>query len=525
MTENIGRGASIAPKTRKAAIFITSKAGSERMELSADILDKIGDWNPQLYRELKGRFKLRNVGITIAIAAFLEGTISFFCSQNSYSSLHVQWEAFFFAFNWILPLCLWVSGVYLIVSDIGKEKSRETLEFIRLSPQTSQSLLLGKLLGVPNLIYLGILACLPLHFFAGLQADFPAYAIFEMYIAWGVIAVFLYNVGLLLVLNLPNRTAHYRATAALSSFLALIASQMFIGLILGYQENFHYIDLNWFFLSFDSQPELTAIWFFSTVFAVNTLIWQVANRHFQNPLKPLIGKHQSYWITVCTQLWFLGFMTPNQSFVDSDIYQVWGCLFLFFATPSLILLLSAFMSPSRSRLQEWKRYQRFSWQDLFLGEKSPIMGAIALNLGITLLIWIPWILLAPFSSDSQFNRWQLLAGVVLTFTFLIIYATLIQSIRGLARTKNKIPLFYLFGLILVVSPLLLAVAGELSPQEAPTLWLFSPVPAAAVSSASLFAIFLTFTSQLVAFASLTYTFNRSLQRDSESELKQLLNHD
>ena len=27
-------------------------------------LDRIGDWNPQLFRELKGRFRRRNVAIT-----------------------------------------------------------------------------------------------------------------------------------------------------------------------------------------------------------------------------------------------------------------------------------------------------------------------------------------------------------------------------------------------------------------------------------------------------------------------------
>ena len=31
-------------------------------------IDKIGDWNPQLIRELKGRFKVRNLSIAAVIA-------------------------------------------------------------------------------------------------------------------------------------------------------------------------------------------------------------------------------------------------------------------------------------------------------------------------------------------------------------------------------------------------------------------------------------------------------------------------
>uniref|UniRef100_A0ACD5H1H9 Uncharacterized protein n=1 Tax=Desertifilum tharense IPPAS B-1220 TaxID=1781255 RepID=A0ACD5H1H9_9CYAN len=40
-------------------------------------------------------------------------------------------------------------GAYWLIDDLGKEERRGTLNFIRLSPQSAQSIFLGKLLGVP----------------------------------------------------------------------------------------------------------------------------------------------------------------------------------------------------------------------------------------------------------------------------------------------------------------------------------------------------------------------------------------
>ncbi|RQH23304.1 hypothetical protein D5R40_27115 [Okeania hirsuta] len=49
-----------------------------------------------------------------------------------------------------------IGGVYMLVADLAKEKRLGTLNFIRLSPQSIQKILLGKLLGVPILIYLAL---------------------------------------------------------------------------------------------------------------------------------------------------------------------------------------------------------------------------------------------------------------------------------------------------------------------------------------------------------------------------------
>jgi ABC-type Na+ efflux pump permease subunit len=43
-------------------------------------------------------------------------------------------------------------GTYMLISNLANEERRGTLNFIRLSPQSTLSVLGGKLLGVPILL-------------------------------------------------------------------------------------------------------------------------------------------------------------------------------------------------------------------------------------------------------------------------------------------------------------------------------------------------------------------------------------
>jgi ABC-type Na+ efflux pump permease subunit len=64
-----------------------------------------------------------------------------------------------------------VIGTYLLISDLAHEERRGTLNFIRLSPQSPENILVGKLLGVPILLYLVAVLAVPLHLWAGLAAQ------------------------------------------------------------------------------------------------------------------------------------------------------------------------------------------------------------------------------------------------------------------------------------------------------------------------------------------------------------------
>ena len=53
--------------------------------------------------------------------------------------------------------------MYSLISDLNRERKSGTFDFIKLSPQSGRSIFIGKLIGVPSLVYLAILSFVPLH--------------------------------------------------------------------------------------------------------------------------------------------------------------------------------------------------------------------------------------------------------------------------------------------------------------------------------------------------------------------------
>jgi ABC-type transport system involved in multi-copper enzyme maturation permease subunit len=150
-------------------------------------LKHLGDWNPQLLRELKGRLKLRNVLIVVAIALLGQVLLlmslaaqlpvnrgrgdvySKYCTEgipfgdykcvlDNLGDFVINWPM------WWLDVFVWLSmigffavlaiGTYMLIGDLSREEHRGTLNFIRLSPQSTIEIFTGKLLGVPVLLYL-----------------------------------------------------------------------------------------------------------------------------------------------------------------------------------------------------------------------------------------------------------------------------------------------------------------------------------------------------------------------------------
>jgi hypothetical protein len=62
-----------------------------------------------------------------------------------------------------------------------REERRGTLNFIRLSPQPAKTIFIGKIFGVPILLYLVCLLALPFHLGAGLLAGIPLSLILAFY--------------------------------------------------------------------------------------------------------------------------------------------------------------------------------------------------------------------------------------------------------------------------------------------------------------------------------------------------------
>ncbi len=112
-------------------------------------IDRLSDWNPQLLRELKGRLKPRNLLLAGAISLLGQ----FLLLGGFLIDRQAWWLDFFIILSFIGIFALIVAGTYMLISDIATEQRRDTLNFIRLSPESTRGILVGKMLGVPILLY------------------------------------------------------------------------------------------------------------------------------------------------------------------------------------------------------------------------------------------------------------------------------------------------------------------------------------------------------------------------------------
>ncbi|HAG81088.1 MAG TPA: hypothetical protein DCL61_07915 [Cyanobacteria bacterium UBA12227] len=502
------------------------------------LIEKLGDWNPQLMRELKGRLKLRNRMIVLTISLLLQSFILLgysevrrpYCSGNDCDdfSLTFNWLEIFRTLNWILPLVLFSIGIYILIADLVREQRRGTLNFIRLSPQSSHSILLGKVLGVPILAYLGVALTLPLHFTAGILAGVPLGWTIGFYALIGAVCALFYTTA---ILNTLLNQAPYQAIAG--SFLGIWLGSSFLGFFEvqfeWYPPTYRYLgDWYWFFWNLSSQPLLLTLWILITISVSTYWIWQAANRLFHNPNRTMLSKQQSYWLVGSFQIWLLGLLWSQLNESTRQDY-FFGCLFaVSLVTLFLFIAVMWATSPQRQTLLDWARYEQgktrasqklfnTSWADLVLGKRSPVLVAITLNLAITGIVWLPWVLLLPLSSQTKI---QAIAGLILSANLILIYALINQLILLKKRTKSGILTAGTLSVVILLPPVILSA---FSLQKMTGIWLFSVfgAPWMMFNQASAISVILSLLGQWVIMGGLSFYLTQQLQRAGESASKSL----
>lgn len=168
---------------------------------------QLSDRNPQLLREVKGRVNRRNVLVTLVLSLVTQLLIvghnwqRFDSADGEVRVSPLMWRSCWFEISnttmWVALTLLLFLGSYLLVKDIAREEKRSTLDFVRLSPASSQSVLLGKLLGVPILLYWAIALAIPLHVWSAVSAGLPLLAIVGVYLLSAISCVFVYSFALL----------------------------------------------------------------------------------------------------------------------------------------------------------------------------------------------------------------------------------------------------------------------------------------------------------------------------------------
>lgn len=556
-------------------------------------IDNFSDRNPQLFREIKGRFNLRNVAIAAGISIFgqLILLMSFLqqlptkstpykthyclksseydCFKTVSDNFQINWQL------WSMDIFLWLSfigvfallimGSYMLISDLAGEERRGTLNFIRVSPRSTQTILTGKLLGVPILLYLAAILVVPLHLWVGLSAQIQFGHILMLYAVVIAGCIFFYSGAILFGL----------ASAGLGGFQPWLGSGlvfMFLAFTaLRLERHSHPMTSNstdWInlfnpavaipYLAFPSSLEAvknyfpysslhSSEWFYfpvnSTLVGIASLMvlnfalwtywmWQGLNRRFPNPSATIFSKRQSYALTACFQVSILGFALQGRS----DFSSFDGFLDSFFENLCWILGLNflmflgsiALLSPHRQALQDWARYQNVRsqkksttqalWQDLIWGEQSPAVAAIALNLLFTGILLGAWILLWPTGTHKIEA-----VGSLILFSTVILFCAIVAQLMLLMKTpKRGLWAAGTVAATIILPPIILAL---LSVEDNPAAWpwLFTSASWIAVKvSATKTSVFVALLGQWLVLAILSLQLTRQLRRAGESASKALL---
>lgn len=196
------------------------------------IYQKLGEKNAQLFRELKGRLKPKNVALALGIsfvaqlliimsfrsrlpAPHLSDITSKYCTgmlpeyyYNEYNCIkdvagnwninwQLWWSDVFITLSLISTIAILTVGTYIIISDLAREERNGTLNFIRLTPQSTQNIFLGKLLGVPILLYLAAAAVIPLHLWSGLAGQITLTSVLGFDLLFVFCGIFVFSGALL----------------------------------------------------------------------------------------------------------------------------------------------------------------------------------------------------------------------------------------------------------------------------------------------------------------------------------------
>ncbi|MDJ0706678.1 MAG: hypothetical protein QNJ46_25690 [Leptolyngbyaceae cyanobacterium MO_188.B28] len=386
-------------------------------------LDRLGNWNPQLLRELKGRLKPRNVIIAIALSVVSQFLIlstawlalpgdatpraitenihpdNRYCTGSSDYYLpkciliphtyhyEVNWQLWnqdlFTWLNIILTFALVVIGSYLLISNLNKEQRRGTLNFIRLSPRSAFNVLGGQLIGVPILVYLAIAIAIPLLLSSSSGAGLGVTQLISFFGLVGITSLTIFSIALLFGL----------ISFGLGGFQAWLASGLIFGLeVAATQIGLHSPEdltaFNWvgLFSPLTSLryliPGLDArsyspIYFlfhklefssFSLLVWINALLfitwtWQALRRKFHNPTVPWIRRRDSYLSTLCFQGMILGFTLQPLSSMEHWNANRWtesAFATVAFLNFGYFLTLIIALSPAWQALQDWSRFRQMS---------------------------------------------------------------------------------------------------------------------------------------------------------------------
>ncbi len=502
--------------------------------MTLNLLDQIGNWNPQLFREIKGRLKIGNIAIASAFSLsaqlllfmYYSAQIAVpsgediypsqrFCLETTNSSTGVQecvrdalgnlainwpkwWVEIFIWLSIFSVLALLVAGSYMLVGDLDKEERRGTLNFIRLSPQSAKTIFLGKVLGVPIQLYLAAILVVPLHLYSGLAAQIPLNEILCFYTAIAASCALFYSAAMLFGLTTSWFGGLQPALASIIVFVFLwisailelthsawdlltflspsaILKYLLLGVVIKYHA-FHWLvgdlaNLQWFYSEVGTNIA-SGIALSLLVCGTGTYgLWLGWQRRFPNPSATVLSKQQSYLVVICCQVIILGFALQS----NPTPYRNISALLIF--NLLMFLALIAALTSQRQSLYDWARYrQQIVPSSHKLWRRYPLLDLIWSEkspaiVAIGINLLISVIILTPWTLFEKFET-NGFWGVICCLNLILIYAAIAQLFL-FAKTRNQeIWAARTVGGAILLPPLILSML-LLTPEKAPIFWLSS----------------------------------------------------
>ena len=579
-------------------------------------LNYLGDLNPQFLREIKGKLKPKNIIITVVTAVFVQLAIAIaflsrlpdvnysaarsssrigfpaidqasrYCiasitdkdyySYNSalcYKDLQnhwvINWQLFWFDIFTTLSIIgitlLLLLGIYFLINNAKTEHKQGAINFIRLSPQSASSILIGKVLGVPILLYLFIALGLPLHTVAAIQSGISGSLLIAFDLAVIASCGLFYSLGLLISFILPKSAnslitamvvgVFFLCTTILNTYKydfhtstvldwLLIFNPYNLILYLGKNTGIAYHYFNYADLLPDSMRQaqnIEPILYSNLLFYGQALwqkigvgiglvianyclwtywIWQSLTRRFSSLENTVINKKQSYWITGYFVAIALGFSLQTKKFYIAE-----NIALLQFLLTLFIVGLTFALTPQRQTLENWARYRHqfknkstILWHELVFGEKSPSTVALAINVLIVTLYVVPSFFFFLNLEKSRFVLWS----VIVSISVALLYSVIAQLIL-ITKGKNRVAIAFGTTVLLTFAMPILMLTAEILPHSYSLVWLFTPFSFPILEYTAFSTIATAILGQWLAIILVSLQITRKLRQAGRSQTYKMFN--
>jgi hypothetical protein len=500
------------------------------------MLDRIGDLNPQLLRELKGRLTSGSFTTTLIASGLGQTAIGLLLfgdrAKDRFSTDTFQ------CLNWLMPICLIIGGIYTLISDLNQEEKRGTLNAIKLSPQSGRSIFLGKIIGVPSLVYLAVLSIVPMHLVLAIVNGVNLGLLLAWYCTIGITTYLFLSLTILYVL-------HGGKFAISIGFLALNPVSSLIGIYNRYlnsatSHNREWMNnspqlFSWFYLPVANNIWLFYGWVCGISLVISHWLWHAIERKYLNPAGTLLSKKDSYWINVSFQLWLIGLALPlltskgytNSSALTLTSFYGIGIVLVICLMPTIV--------PTQKMMQEWSYIWHQQLKDLQIRsgnqeliknliwhDRSPSVVAMVINIAIPAIVW--GLCSIVFVRDLE-SLLKFICGIAIASILTLIYTVVINFLCLTSRLKGA-------GIAAAISMMsffpvtfgTLAAINEVYKDLGAGLLLFSPLLWLGIAQLSLPSIGIAMMAQLGILAGLTKLLQRRLQLVGASTIQRFNRH-